>query len=570
MSDDTVARVASEGVVSVVPAAIALTGAGLALEAGGYFPRAWIWSGVVLLWIAALAAAFRTPLSIDRRAAVFLSAMALFTGWTLLSATWSVEPQQTFLEARRDVVYLGVAAAAILGCSRLAAWHIPGAVLAASTLIASLGVGRYLLSGPVDPFQKGLLSWPVGYANGFAAISAVSLPLALGLAAHGRRADVRSAAAAAIAPLLAVLLVTSSRGGVLATAAGLVAVLLLDPRRRALIRTALRLALPAAVLVGVGVWADLPNATLTGGDTAGRRAALGVTAVAVAAVSAFLVRSTSGRRRGAALPRSLALAFVLLSVLLGAVVTALPELGGERTSSATRRSRAGRLLARRLARRHCASVARFGRRHLRAGVARARPAGARRRARRPRPLHRGARRARAGRSRPAARGARRAARLGAGGRESVAVRCGSRRRLRRLPRARVRRLGLGDARGHAAGARPRCGRRDPRAAAVEREADRPQASFRPRRRGGARGGRIVARRAQQRATSSGRRPEGDGRAHSLAQQCSELTACRDGRCRCALCRCRASGRSCSPPAALSGRRRACRDAWSDAPSPRWR
>src|SRR4051812_11952923 len=239
MSDDTVARVASEGVVRIVPAAIAATGAGLALEAGGYFPRAWIWSGVVLLWIAALAGAFRTPLSIDRRAAVFLGAVALLAGWTLLSATWSVEPQQTLLEARRDIVYLGVAAAAILGCSRLAAWHVPGAVLAASTLIASLGVGRYLLSGGVDPFQKGLLSWPVGYANGFAAISAVSLPLALGLAAHGRRADVRSAAAAAIAPLLAVLLVTSSRGGVLATAAGLVALVLLDPRRAALTWTAL-------------------------------------------------------------------------------------------------------------------------------------------------------------------------------------------------------------------------------------------------------------------------------------------------------------------------------------------
>src|SRR6266550_6788064 len=323
MSDDTVARVASEGVVRVVPAAIAATGAGLALEAGGYFPRAWIWSGVVLLWIAALAAAFRTPLSIDRRAAVFLGALALLTGWTLLSATWSVERQQTFLEARRDVVYLAVAAAAIFGCSRLAAWHIPGAVLAASTLIASLGVGRYLLSGPVDPFQKGLLSWPVGYANGFAAISAVSLPLA-----HGLLQAVRSAAAAAIAPLLAVLLVTSSRGGVLATAAGLVAVVLLDPRRRALIRTALRLALPVVVLVGVGIWAELPN---VGGGTAGRRAAVGVTVLAVAAISAFLVRGTAGRRRGAALPRPLALAFLLLAVLLGALVTALPELGGERT-----------------------------------------------------------------------------------------------------------------------------------------------------------------------------------------------------------------------------------------------
>src|SRR6476661_5217525 len=328
MSDDTVARVASEGVVSVVPAAIALTGAGLALEAGGYFPRAWIWSAVVLLWIAALAAAFRTPLSLDRRAAVFVGALALLTSWTLLSATWSVERQQTFLEARRDVVYLGVAAAAIFGCSRLAAWHIPGAVLAASTLIASLGVGRYLVSGPVDPFQKGLLSWPVGYANGFAAISAVALPLALGLAAHGRRTEVRSAAAAAIAPLLAVLLVTSSRGGVLATVAGLVVVVLLDPRRNALIRTALRLAVPVLVLVGVGMWAELPNVD---GGTAGRRAAVGATVLVVAALSAFLARSTAGRRRGAAMPRSFALTVGLLSVFLGAVVTALPELGGERT-----------------------------------------------------------------------------------------------------------------------------------------------------------------------------------------------------------------------------------------------
>ena len=61
-------RVASDGLARVVPAALAATGAGLALEAGGYFPRAWVWSGVVLLWVAALAAAFRTPLSIEMRA----------------------------------------------------------------------------------------------------------------------------------------------------------------------------------------------------------------------------------------------------------------------------------------------------------------------------------------------------------------------------------------------------------------------------------------------------------------------------------------------------------------------
>src|SRR2546423_1057080 len=67
MSDDTVARVASEGVVRVVPAAIAATGVGLALEAGGYFPRAGIWGGGLLFWVAPLAAALRPPPSRDRR-----------------------------------------------------------------------------------------------------------------------------------------------------------------------------------------------------------------------------------------------------------------------------------------------------------------------------------------------------------------------------------------------------------------------------------------------------------------------------------------------------------------------
>src|SRR2546423_14321262 len=100
MSDDTVARVALEGVVRVVPAAIALTCAGLALEAGGYFPRAWIWSGVVLLWIAALAAAFRTPLSIDRRGARLLRAGAPLARGAVLSGTPSGGTPRTRLAAR--------------------------------------------------------------------------------------------------------------------------------------------------------------------------------------------------------------------------------------------------------------------------------------------------------------------------------------------------------------------------------------------------------------------------------------------------------------------------------------
>jgi hypothetical protein len=325
------ARVAPGALARVAPAAaIAAVGAGLGLESGGYFPRAWIWSGVVLLWIAALTGALRPQLPLGRRSALFAGAFALLAGWTVLSTVWSVESQQTLLEARRNVVYLGVAAAVVFACSRLEARQLPGAVLAASTLIASVGTGRYLVSGPIDPYQSGLLSWPVGYANGFAALAAVCLPLALGHAAHGRAAVVRAAAAAALAPILAVLLLTSSIGGVLATLAGLFALVVLDPRRRVLTAAALRLALPAAAVVAVGTWADLPHTTLTSGGTESRRAALGVTLVAAAVVCAILARRAPHARPRRSLPRPLGLALALLSVLLGALVTALPELGGER------------------------------------------------------------------------------------------------------------------------------------------------------------------------------------------------------------------------------------------------
>jgi hypothetical protein len=331
VADDYGARVAPGALARVVPAAaIAAIGGGLALEAGGYFPRAWVWSGVVLLWVAALAGAFRTPLELDRRAALFAGAVALLAAWTLLSVTWSVERRETLLEARRDVVYLGVVAAAVFACSRLAARQLPGAVLAASTLIACLGVGRYLASGPVDPYQGGLLSWPIGYANAFAALAAIAIPLALGLAAHGRVAEVRAASAAALALLVAVPLLSSSTGGVLATLAGLGTVVVLDPRRRVLVGTALRLALPAAAVVAVGLWTDLPHATLTGSGTGARRAALAATVLAAAALAAFLGRESRPARRPRALPRPLALGIASLSVLLGALVAALPELGGER------------------------------------------------------------------------------------------------------------------------------------------------------------------------------------------------------------------------------------------------
>src|SRR5205085_8794317 len=123
-----------------------------------------------------------------------------------------------------------------------------------------------------------------------------------------------------------------SSGGVLAAAAGLVVFFALDPRRRALVPTVLRLAPPAVVLVAVGVWADLVNRNLAGVDTDALRAALGATVVAAAAASALLARGDAHHaRHPVSLPRPVAVALALVAATPGALVTALPELGGNHT-----------------------------------------------------------------------------------------------------------------------------------------------------------------------------------------------------------------------------------------------
>lgn len=311
----------------VVPGALTATTVGLALESGGYFPRAWIWSGVVLCWLAALALMLRERVVADTRAVVFVVALALFVGWALLSALWSVEPIQSILDARRDVVYLAVALVATCGLGEATAARLPGLILTAVTAVAIFGLGHYLLDGPVDVYQGGLLSWPVGYANAFAALAALSLPLALAQATHADAGVVRATSAAALAPLLAVLVLTSSRGGDVAAVAGLSALAVLDSRRRALANVGFRLAFPCVLVVGVLIWADLPVFALAGGGS-GRRSAVTVAVIVAAAFAAFLAWSPARAPRGREIAPSTFRALALSSLLLGVVVTVLPELGG--------------------------------------------------------------------------------------------------------------------------------------------------------------------------------------------------------------------------------------------------
>src|SRR5262249_51961224 len=81
---------------------------------GGFSPGAWVWSGALAAWAAALTILFRGDVSAPAAAWIWLAAVMGLLGWTILSAVWSVDGEQSVLEARRTLVYGTVALALVV------------------------------------------------------------------------------------------------------------------------------------------------------------------------------------------------------------------------------------------------------------------------------------------------------------------------------------------------------------------------------------------------------------------------------------------------------------------------
>ena len=309
-------------IAAVLPAAVV---AGLALESGGYFPRAWVWSSVVLFWLSALVLIAGGRVTLDRSGALYVGAAAALTVWTLVSVTWSVSHTQSVLEARRDVVYVAAALAVVVGASRVSC-----GVLAAVMLATVVGLARFLIGGPVaGQIEGALLSWPVGYANAFGALAAMGLPLALATAAHGRRADIRAAGAACVPLLLSVPVLASSRGGASAAVVALACLGALDVRRRALATTAVRLSPAAAITLGVCLGTRLTAAT-THLDL--RRAIVAVGLLVAVAAAGAAVRRPAGGAPGRPLPARVARAGLIAGAVSALALSAVGYAGVERNA----------------------------------------------------------------------------------------------------------------------------------------------------------------------------------------------------------------------------------------------
>ncbi len=247
--DATVASRAANAAVLALPGALTVY---FAFNAGGFFPETPAVVAIVLILVLVIRvttaedpfAGFSWPLG------VAAAALALYSVWTLLSGTWSDAPSRALIEFDRVLVYLValVLFGSIPRSTRSLRWMVRGLALGIVVVLVAAFLTRTLPD--VFPSEPGLskrLGWPLTYWNGLGILGALGTVLCLHLSASLREPRmVRIAAAAAVPALAATVLLTFSRGAILAGFAGLILYAVVG-RPRGLI-TALVATVPLATL----------------------------------------------------------------------------------------------------------------------------------------------------------------------------------------------------------------------------------------------------------------------------------------------------------------------------------
>ena len=256
----------------------------LSFFSGGYFdvPRL---VAVLVACAALLVVAVVAPRPLPATAAgrCVAAALALLALWTALSIARAPLPGRALDDAERAALYLVVflVAAAVLRGAAVRAVE-PG-LLAGIALVCVYGLSERLLPGLIDLASSrsaaGRLEQPLTYWNAIGLLAALGLVLAVRGAGDPTRPEWSRTLAAAAAPVTgAALVLTFSRGAIVAAFAGLVVIAMLTSTRQGAV--AARYCVGAALLAAVTV-ALLPAVRTLEGDGRDAQGAVALLALLV-------------------------------------------------------------------------------------------------------------------------------------------------------------------------------------------------------------------------------------------------------------------------------------------------
>jgi len=253
-----------------------------------------------------------------------LVCLAAFTGVEALSMTWSIAPDDSLEEAARGLAYLAVFAAAVTA-ARLAPDAAPAVVR--GILFAALAVVVYALASRVWPGSFGdqlgpRLGEPYGYWNALGATAALAVAPALWLGTRQTGTTLtRALAMPALGLLILTILLTQSRGALVAAVLAVLLWLVVVPLR---LRTLVLLGVAAAAAAPVAAWALSKDAfTQALQPHSAREAVAGGFGLRLLLMTALLVaaglaweRICEGRSASPVLRRRLGIAAVVVACIV--------------------------------------------------------------------------------------------------------------------------------------------------------------------------------------------------------------------------------------------------------------
>jgi hypothetical protein len=185
-----------------------------------------------------------------------LGLFAALTALTIASISWSVQPDNSWIESNRSVSYLaafgGAAALARLAPERWPA--LLGALATLATVVCGYSLLVKVFPGTLDQFDPlGRVNLPFGYWNAVGLLPAMALPACLWAGARRERGRVlRALSVPAVSILLTTLVLSYSRSAVIGAVVGVGFWFAVVPLR---LRAALVLVLGALGAAGAVAWA---------------------------------------------------------------------------------------------------------------------------------------------------------------------------------------------------------------------------------------------------------------------------------------------------------------------------
>ena len=231
----------------------------LALRGGGYDLVIRSEIGLATWWIVLLGVLVGVfPVRrVSRTGWIAVGLLGGFAVWTGIAATWSENAEQTMAEFGRVVAYLGFFVLGLCVVRRNTVRSLVTGVGTAIGVISALALLSRLHPSlfPSDqvaaffPGSQTRLSYPLNYANGTGEFLALGIPLLLMIVSSGRTLAGRALGASTIPIAVLGLVLTISRGGIIAAIIGVLAFYALAPHRLSKLAAGVPAAAGSAILI---------------------------------------------------------------------------------------------------------------------------------------------------------------------------------------------------------------------------------------------------------------------------------------------------------------------------------